>query len=444
MAINSWRIYEAQIVTEGGLLAGDLWVHRGRIASVGHIPDKAVGSLLHARERWLLPGLIDTHVHFRDPGLRSKGSFYTESRAALAGGVTTVFDMPNVQPATTSRAALEAKAALMAGRSWVNYAFYLGATPDNLEEIRRLNPKQVPGVKVFLASSTGDLLVTHPHQVEAIIAASPVRVVFHSEVETLIQAAHQRWGHYTWDEVLDLHTRCRPAEACIQSTQYLLELASRYQTPLHILHVTTEGEVDLLRGRPPHVTAETCPVYIMWDAQHFATYQNRLKCNPSLKYTSDREALWRGVAEGVFDTIGTDHAPHTLAEKQRPYLAAPSGVPTHPYLLPWLYAMGAERGIPLVHWVRLAAWQPARLWRIQDRGQIQEGAWADLVLFDPAGQTVVPPDGHPNSLNYCGWHPLAGHTLQGAVRAVWVNGYLSYAGEYFWGRPSGMAVAFGD
>jgi dihydroorotase len=382
-------------------------------------------------------------VHFREPGYPEKGTFYTESRAALAGGVTTVFDMPNTQPATTTLSRLREKIALVQGRAWTNYAFYFGATPHNLELIRQLNPAEVPGVKVFLASSTGDLLVTDKQLVETIVAHAPVRVLFHSESEALIQAARAAWAGQSWEEVPDLHTRVRPATACIATTQWLLELSHRYPTPLHILHITTKEEVALLRGRPPHLTAETCPVYLFYTAEDFANYRNRLKCNPALKYPEDREALWQGLREGVFSVVGTDHAPHTYAEKQASYWEAPAGVPTHPYLLPWVYTMGLERGVGIEQWVAVLAWGPARLWRLRGRGFLREGAWADMVLFDPEGETVVPPMGHPESLNKCGWSPLAGRSLRGAVEVVWVNGYLSYEKGYFRGLPRGEAVDFG-
>ncbi len=438
----NWIIREARILLPEGEIEGDAWIKDGRWAAVGRVPDHARGKTFLAQGAYLLPGLIDTHVHFREPGLTHKGTFYTESRAALAGGVTTTFDMPNTVPPTTSLAAWEAKLRQVAHKSWTNFALYFGATEANLPDIRQLDPHRVPGVKVFLASSTGDLLVTDEGYVRRLMQESPVRLVFHSEKEALIQAAHRLWQGADWAEVPDLHTRVRPSEACIESTRWLLTEAKHSAVPLHILHITTAREVQLLRHRPPHVSAETCPIYLQWNAGDFPHYKNLLKCNPAPKYPSDQEALWQGLVEGTIAVVGTDHAPHTWAEKQRSYWDAPSGAPAHGYLLPWLWTLGRQRGLSISFWVEKMVYAPARLWKLRQRGAIQEGNWADAVIFSPDGETVVPLPHASQHYGRVAWSPLSGLRLEGEVRAVWVNGSLSFSQGYFHAPPVGAVVDF--
>ncbi|MEN3040484.1 MAG: amidohydrolase family protein [Bacteroidia bacterium] len=443
MEVMNWIIRNARILLEEGEIHGDAWIREGRWAAIGQIPGHATGFSYDAKGAYLLPGLIDTHAHLRDMGFSAKGTFYTESRAAVAGGVTTVFDMPNTPPPTTSLERWKAKMHLIGSQSWTNYALYFGATETNLSDIYRLDPRQVPGVKVFLAASTGELLVTDEAYVRRLLRESPIRLVFHSEKEALIRAAQQQWATTEWSQVPDLHTRCRPPEACIESTRWLLSEAAHAAVPVHILHVTTEGEIHLLRKRPTQVSAETCPTYLQWTAEDFRTYRHLLKCNPSLKYPADREALWRGLLEGVLEIIGTDHAPHQWEEKHKPYPQAPSGVPSHGYLLPWLWTMGGARGVSLDFWIEKMVYAPARLWNIQERGPIREGYWADAVLFSPESKTHVPAPQAPQHYSRVAWHPLSGAELQGAVIAVWVNGQLSFHKGRFYGSPAGQAVVFG-
>lgn len=439
----NWIIREARLLLPEGEIEGDAWIHEGRWAALGRVPDHARGFTYHAQGAYLLPGLIDTHVHFREPGLTHKGNFYTESRAALAGGVTTIFDMPNTRPATTTRTLWAEKMARIRSSSWTNYALYFGATEHNLSEIHRLDPRQVPGVKVFLASSTGDLLVTDEGYVRCLLRESPVRLIFHSEKESLILAAQAQWGDKNWTQIPDLHTRTRPSEACIESTRWLLREAASSAVPLHLLHITTKEEVELLRQRPAHVSAETCPVYLQWSAANFRQYGNLLKCNPALKYEADREALWQGLNEGTLATVGTDHAPHTWDEKQRGYREAPAGVPSHGYLLPWLWTMGRSRGLPISFWLEKMVYAPVRLWGIQERGALLEGNFADAVLFSPEKKTIIPTRGAPQHYSRVAWSPLAGQTLEGAVEAAWISGHLSYHQGRFHGAPVGQPVVFG-
>ena len=439
----NWILRDVRIYTPTRVVEGDAWIAEGRWAVLGRVPAKARGRTFLAGGALLLPGLIDTHVHFREPGYTHKGTFYTESRAALAGGVTTAFDMPNTSPPITTLDRWQAKQHALAGRSWVNFGLYFGATEENLSEIRQLDPCQVPGVKVFLASSTGELLVEDEAAVRRLLRESPVRLVFHSEKEAYIRAAQAKWADRNWDTAPDLHLRVRPPEACIESTRWLLAEAPHAQVPLHILHITTQAEVELLAQRPAHVSAETCPIYLTWSAEDFPSYRNRLKCNPSLKSKADQEALWRGLAQGTLEAVGTDHAPHLLAEKAAGYWQAPSGAPAMGYLLPWLWSLGQRRGLPLEFWLEKMVYAPARLWQLSDRGPLVEGYWADAVLFDPHGETAVPPDLSPIHYGKCQWSPLAGHTLSGQVRAVWVNGVLSFHAGVFYGAPAGRPVALG-
>ncbi|MCS7296683.1 MAG: amidohydrolase family protein [Bacteroidia bacterium] len=438
----NWIIRDARLCLPSGEKEGDAWIKDGRWAAFGRIPERAAGASLSAQGAYLLPGLIDTHVHFRDLGFSQKGTFYTESRAALAGGVTTAFDMPNTMPPTTTITQWEEKMKRAAFRSWTNYAFYFGATEANIEEIKRLSPLQVPGVKVFLASSTGELLVTDEKVVRHLLQESPVRLVFHSEKESLIQQAQKTWTGADWEQIPDLHTRMRPPEACIESTRWLLSEARRTSIPIHILHITTAEEVKLLRERPPYVSAETCPTYLQWSAEDFPQYRNFLKCNPSLKSAADQEALWQGIIEGTLEVIGTDHAPHLWTEKVRPYAEAPSGIPLHGALLPWLWTLGRARGLSLSFWIEKMVYAPVRLWKIQERGGLQEGNWADAVLFQPMGQTCVPPPRSPLHYSRVAWSPLFGMPLEGRVEAVWVNGVLSFYQGRFYAQPAGRAVAF--
>lgn len=444
MAYMNWILREVRIYTPTGIVEGDAWIAHGRWAALGKVPSHAKGRTFLANGLSLLPGLIDTHVHFREPGYTHKGTFYTESRAALAGGVTTAFDMPNTSPPTTTQERWQRKLHALIGRSWVNFGLYFGATTENFSEIRRLDPRHVPGVKVFLASSTGELLVTDEVAVRRLLRESPVRLVFHSEKEALIQAAHRAWAGSEWDDVPDLHFRVRPPEACEESTRWLLTEAPEAAVPLHILHITTEAEVTLLAHRPKHVSAETCPIYLTWSAKDFGLHRNRLKCNPSLKSPSDQEALWRGLAQGTLEVVGTDHAPHLLQEKVLDYWQAPSGAPAMGYLLPWLWSLGKQRSLPIEFWLEKMVYAPARLWQLRDRGPLLEGYWADAVLFDPHAETTVPPDLSPMHYGKCQWSPLAGQTLSGRVRAVWVNGHLSFHEGTFYGTPAGRPVELGQ
>ncbi|MCS7188234.1 MAG: amidohydrolase family protein [Bacteroidia bacterium] len=436
----NWIIREARILTPEGEIEGDAWIKEGRWTSIGRVPSRAKGFTYLARGAYLLPGLIDTHVHFREPGLTAKGNFYTESRAAIAGGVTTVFDMPNTFPPTTTIARWQAKFSAVQNRSWTNFSLYFGATAENLSEIYQLDPRWVPGVKIFLASSTGELLLTDERIVKKLLQESPVRLIFHSEKESVIQSSFALWGGYDWKEVPDLHTKVRPIQACVESTGWLLEEARKGSVPFHILHISTEMEVEMLRARPPWVSAETCPSYLQWNANDFSRYRNYLKCNPSLKYASDQEALWNGLVEGILEVVGTDHAPHLLSEKLLPYSQAPSGIPSQGYLLPWLWTLGEQRGLPVSFWIEKMVYAPARLWRLRDRGPIREGYWADAVVFRPESETYIPSNGSPLHYSKCQWSPLEGESLRGQVVSVWVNGELCFCDGQFLGSPNGMAV----
>ena len=442
--MESILIVNAAIVSEGGITAGDVYVKAGRIAQIGpDLASRSADRVIDAQGNILLPGLIDDQVHFREPGLTHKGDLVSESRAAVAGGITSYMEMPNTHPPTTSAARLEDKYQSAAGRSYANYSFYLGATNDNLQEIKALDPLSSCGVKVFMGSSTGNLLVDDGDALEAIFAHSPVIVATHCEDDTLIGENARRCREiYGEDVPMSEHPRIRSEEACYRSTAHAVALARKHGTRLHILHLTTARELSLLSARPADektITAEACVHHLHFDETAYAAKGTRIKCNPAIKSPADRRALLDAVGDGRIDVIATDHAPHTMEEKQRPYFQAPAGLPLVQHALVCLLEHYHEGRMSLPLIAEKTAHAPARLFQLKDRGYIREGYWADLTLVDIHRRCRV--DEQPVFAR-CGWTPFDGVIFRSTVDTTIVSGQLAYRNGRIDSPPAGMRLAF--
>ena len=433
-------IHNATIVNEGRIFVGSLTIDGDRIANVaeGEIQNRAhdtFDSTIDADGMLLLPGVIDTHVHFRDGGLADNpaGNFATESRAARAGGVTSVVDMPNTNPQTVSLEALEAKEARAAKVSAVNYGFMLGATADNLDWLLSVDPTRYAAIKLFLGSSTGNMLLSDPALLDRLFAEAHKLIVAHCEEEAIIQAnlknfKFEHQGKPT--ETAALHPQIRNNEACFLSTYHAIERARKYGTRLHIAHLSTATELSLLSNfdlDKKSITAEVTPNHLFFDSRDYAELGNLIKCNPAIKSPDDRLALWAALEDGLIDTVATDHAPHPLASKQRPYFDAPSGIPSiqHSLLMMLEVAVAGERELlPLV--VQKMCHNPAVLFGIEERGFLRPGYKADLVMVRTGAEQRVTRE----SLLYgCGWSPLEGQTFHNRIERVWVNGREDGIGE---------------
>lgn len=433
----------AEIVTDGTHKVGDVLVRDGRIVEVGRVTGGA-DCEIEAKGKLLLPGLIDDQVHFREPGLTHKADLSTESRAAVAGGVTSFMEMPNTVPNTVTREAVDAKLARAAAVSPANFSFFLGATPHNIEEIKALDTRRVCGVKIFMGSSTGDLLVDRPEDLERIFVHAPVPIATHCEDTPMIKgaeaAARARWGE---DVPAAEHARIRSAEACYKSSLFAVSLARRTNARLHVLHITTAQEVSLfnpgtLKGK--RVTAEACAHHLWFDDRDYARLGHRIKCNPSIKEPADRAAIRRAVAEGRIDVLATDHAPHTAEEKAGTYFKAPAGLPLIQHSLLMFLDLWRQGVLPLETIVQRACHAPAEIFGAVDRGFIRPGMWADLVLVDPEQPTTVTPD---KLLYKCGWSPMEGHTFGCSVAMTVVNGNVVYEdGKLRPDAPMGRALEF--
>ena len=423
-------IKNARIVNQGRVTEADLRIRGRRIDQVGRAlsatPQDAV---VDADGSYLLPGMIDDQVHFREPGLTHKGTIASESRAAVAGGITSYMEMPNVSPATTTRAALAQKAAIAARHSLANYAFYLGATEDNLEEIKAVDPATVCGIKVFMGASTGDLLVENPAALDSIFRDSPVLIVTHCESGPLIRRNLNRLRQSGSTPTILDHPVIRDAEACYESTLYAVELARKYRSQLHVLHITTEKELGLFDAGPienKHITAEACVHHLWFSDQDYGRLGNLIKCNPAIKSAADRQALIKALHSNQIDIIATDHAPHTLAEKQTDYQAAPAGLPLVEHALLSLLDHVKEQWLNITQVVEKTAHNPAIRYGIADRGFIREGYFADLVLIDP--DTPTPVNAQPPRY-LCGWTPFADHQFSARIKGTWVNGRQVFDGR---------------
>lgn len=428
---NDLIIYNAQIVNEGQEFHGAVTIRKGIITSVlkGEITKDAeaftgASQTQDAQGAWLFPGCIDDQVHFREPGLTHKGDLFTESRAAAAGGITSFMEMPNTQPPTLTQDLLEEKYQRAAGKSLVNYSFFMGASNDNLAEIRRTDPTRVCGVKVFMGASTGNMLVDNPNTLEGIFAEAPCLVAVHAEEESIIRANLAAFTEKYGTEIpVSAHPQIRSAAACLQSTEKALGLATKYQTRLHVLHVSTAAEASLFsaggRVEDKSITAEACVHHLWFDSKDYTRLGNLIKWNPAIKEEEDREALFQAVLQGKIDLVATDHAPHTWEEKQRPYMQAPSGGPLVQHALPAMLEFVLDGKMPVTTLVEKMCHAPARAYAIRARGFIREGYQADLVLVDRDAPWKVEPG---NILYKCAWSPFLGNTFRSKVIQAFVNG----------------------
>lgn len=420
-------IKNGTLVNEGSIYESDVAIKGDRIEKISSSIDAEAKKIIDLDGKYILPGLIDDQVHFREPGLTHKGNIQSESRAGLAGGVTSYFEMPNVNPTTTNRKNLQAKFDLAATKSHANYSFYMGASNTNIDEIKQLDNTLACGLKVFMGASTGDMLVDNQDTLEAIFREAPVNIVTHCEdTPTIIENEKAIIAQYGEDIDARFHPRIRDAASCLKSSQLAYDLATKHGSNLHILHLTTADEMKLFSEgeiTDKKITAEVCVHHLFFSEADYETRGNFIKCNPSVKSEQDRLALIDAVQKNKIDIIATDHAPHTLDEKQQPYLQAPSGLPLNQHSLLVLLDFYNKGIFTLEQIVQKTSHNIAERFQIKDRGYIREGSFADLAIVDLSAKTLVT---NENILYHCGWSPFMDYTFPAAVVHTIINGEIVF------------------
>lgn len=410
------------VLPQGEPISGWILIEGDRIADIGSGPEPEASVRIDAKGGLIMPGMVDTHVHFREPGLTRKATIASESRAALLGGVTSYLEMPNTVPPTTTIKAIGEKKAIAAENSPANYGFFLGASDDNIDEIRSLDPHEIPGIKLFIGSSTGNMAVNSAEALDAVFEAATVPVMVHAEDDSIIKAnammAIMRHGGASDAVPVEEHSDIRSPEACLQATRRALELARRHGTRLHVAHVSTKAELDLLEGLPG-VTTEVTPLHLAFDSSDYFRKGSRVKVNPAVKTPADRRALLDAARTGRITTIGSDHAPHLPEEKQGGALNAASGAPSVQFALPVLLDMLQPQDV-----ARLYASAPAHLFGIEDRGELRPGAKADVIIVEEGRAHKI---SDSDAASPCGWTPFEGMNPSHSVRDVWVNGRRAVA-----------------
>ena len=421
----NFQIKDVIIVNEGEIFLGSVAVEDGLISQITK-SNQPVSEKDMKEKTFLLPGVIDDHVHMRDPGLTHKADMDTETRAAAAGGVTTVLDMPNVSPQTTTLSLLEERYKIASEKCHVNYGFFLGATNDNLQEIRNVDVHRVPGVKLFMGSSTGNMLVDKEEALRNIFRHCPTLLMTHCEDTNRInQRMAEAKALYGPDPSVIHHPEIRDAEACYQSTELAVKLAKETGARLHVAHLTTARELELFSPNDQQITAEACVAHLLFSDQDYATLGTRIKCNPAIKSTADRQALRQALTDGRITVVGTDHAPHLLSEKEGGCCKAMSGMPMVQFSLPAMLSLVDEGVLSIQRMVELMSHNPARLFGIEKRGFIRKGYHADLVLLRPNTPWQVNKE---TILSRCGWSPLEGRTFRWHVESTYVNGQQVWDG----------------
>lgn len=437
-------IKSATIVNEGKLTQADLFIKDGFIEKIAGSIDAKADKEINAEGLHLFPGCIDDQVHFREPGLTHKGNIASESRAAVAGGITSFMEMPNTVPNALTQQLLQDKYDIAAKNSPANYSFFMGASNDNLDEVLRTDAKNVCGVKVFMGSSTGNMLVDNPTTLEHLFAQSPMLIATHCEDEATIKSNLEHYKQLLGENIpVRLHPKIRSAEACYLSSSMAVELAKKHNTRLHILHISTAKETNLFSNDIPladkRITAEACIHHLWFTDADYETKGNLIKWNPAVKTEADRDEILKAVLDGRIDVIATDHAPHTLEEKALPYLQAPSGGPLVQHALPAMLELYHHGKITLEQIAEKMAHNVATIFQIEKRGFIREGYWADMALVNLNSPWQV---NKGNILYKCGWSPFEGSTFKASVVSTIVSGNLVYENGKLVNEQSGQRMTF--
>ena len=442
--MKSYIIKNARIVNEGKIFSSDVLLKNGRIEKIASEISSPNAEIINAENNFLLPGMIDDQVHFREPGLTHKADIYTESKAAVAGGITSFMEMPNTVPNTLTQALLQDKYDLASSKSLANYSFFMGVSNDNYDEVMRTNPKTVCGIKIFMGSSTGNMLVDAPSTLERIFGNSEMLIATHCEDEkTILHNMEKARNQYGENVPMWMHPQIRSAEACYLSSSYAVALAKSKGSRLHVLHISTEKELDLFDNIIPlgkkRITAEACVHHLFFDENDYDRLGTKIKWNPAVKTEADKIAILKGVLENKIDVIATDHAPHTLEEKSQTYFKAPSGGPLVQHALLSLMEHYHDKKISIEKIAEKTSHALSECFGIPDRGYIREGCFADLVLINPNKEYKVTPS---NILYKCKWSPFEDYTFRSTIEKTFVNGNLVFDNNEFDESNKGQRLAF--
>jgi dihydroorotase len=443
--MKSTLILNAKVVNEGKVFESDVLIRGQRIEKIGKdLQSTKADEVIDASGKYLLPGAIDDQVHFREPGLTHKGNIFSESRAAVAGGVTSFMEMPNTSPPTFTQELLEQKYQLASKNALANYSFFIGASNDNLDEVLKTDIKKICGLKIFMGSSTGNLLVDNEKTLEGFFSKFPALIATHCEHEPTIRKNTEDWRNKFGDDVpIHEHMNIRSEEACYRSSSFAVNLAKKHGTKLHILHISTAKEISLFDNSIPleqkRITAEACVHHLWFNDSDYERLGTRIKWNPAIKTAKDQQAIFNGLLDNHIDVIATDHAPHTLEEKDNSYFRAPSGGPLVQHSLVAMLEFYHRRRISLEKIVEKMSHSPAILFQIEGRGYVREGYFADLVLVDLNTSWTV---NRENILAHCGWSPFEGQAFSSSVEKTWISGRLAYSNGKIIEGDSGMRLAF--
>ena len=444
--MNIVLIKNAKIVNEGVIFQGDVLIENDLIVEISESISAKSSDwvIIDAEGNYLIPGAIDDQVHFREPGLTHKGDIESESKAAVAGGITTFIEQPNTVPNAVTQEILEEKYQIASQKSYANYSFMMGATNDNLEEVLKTNTRNVAGIKIFLGSSTGNMLVDNEATLEKIFSSTKMLIAVHCEDEATIKANTQKYiEEYGEDIPVTAHHLIRSEEACYLSSSKAIDLAKKTGARLHVFHLSTAKEMELFTNKIPleekRITAEVCIHHLWFTNDDYATKGNMIKWNPAVKTAADRDALWKALNDGRIDVIATDHAPHTLEEKQQSYLKAPSGGPLVQHAVVAMFEAYHQGKISIEKIVEKMCHNPAKIFQIEKRGFVKVGYYADLVLVNPGSPLGVKKE---NILAKCGWSPFEGFVFKSRITHTFVNGRLVYANSKVKDIKAGQRLLF--